>query len=890
MMNRGITSKIKASADCREIFRRFWPSQYREVGNCFCPFHNDKEPSFQLDRDLGHCHSGCGSFDAIALYAKGAGISNAEAIKALAAELGIDGSLKEEKEVISAKDTSYFKSRFKKSTRQPIRDEMWRYLENRKLKDMTRHLQERGLVGYDSKFRSVVFLLRDKSEQVVGLQCISDTGKKHLVKGSSGKTGYFHIGRDRGTQVITEGVFDLLSVCSVSEKFGALATISANTVEKLRGLNLNDPVLFFDRDAAGQKATANALKIIPDARVVDWSMAPKECKDVNDILKGGHTETIVQMIEGAKSLSGEEMKLIMAEHSQGKKDGKKSNSAKETVSKIIVETFLHEARLFHTPRGEAYAVVPMGDHSECWPLLSGRLKQWVSRIIFEVEEKVVGGQAYRDAVGVLAGIANQDRPQEKIHIRIGHSQEKIYLDLCNTAWEVVEISRDGWGVLNQSPVNFVRSPGALPLPKPTKGGNLLELRKFLNLDDEPFILAISWLLGTFHPSGPYPILVLTGEQGTTKSTAAQLLKGLVDPHQLALRTVPREERDLSIAASNAHILIFDNLSSISSWLSDGLCRVATGGGLAVRKLYSGDEEDIFQYCRPLILAGIGGFIYRHDLTDRCIFTELSPIPEAERTPLSLLMAHFEAAKPEILGGLLDAVCMALQNQHTVTYETLPRMADFALWVQAAEPALPWSKDDFIQVYTENRQGIVEQTLEGDLVGSAIRKFMEPRNGWEGTASDLLGVLEGLQSDKITTTKEWPKSGRVLSSRLKRSATFLRTIGIDVHFEKTKNARLISIQKGDAKGDAKSDMRSILRHPESQIKSETYKKGDDGDARDAKHPSNYYLGFWEKVEKEGIEREEKEKGNTDIFASPSSLASPPENEPDDIEEEFEECLI
>lgn len=49
--------EIKERSSCIDLFRRFWPDNYREHGNCVCPFHGDREPSMQLTRDKAHCHA-----------------------------------------------------------------------------------------------------------------------------------------------------------------------------------------------------------------------------------------------------------------------------------------------------------------------------------------------------------------------------------------------------------------------------------------------------------------------------------------------------------------------------------------------------------------------------------------------------------------------------------------------------------------------------------------------------------------------------------------------------------------------------------------------------------------------------------------------------------------
>jgi hypothetical protein len=41
-------------------------------------------------------------------------------------------------------------------------------------------------------------------------------------------------------------------------------------------------------------------------------------------------------------------------------------------------------------------------------------------------------------------------------------------------------------------------------------------------------------------------------------------------------------------------LAFDNLSGLPAWLSDALCRLASGGSFAVRQLYTDDDDVPFQ--------------------------------------------------------------------------------------------------------------------------------------------------------------------------------------------------------------------------------------------------------------------------------------------------------
>jgi hypothetical protein len=251
-----------------------------------------------------------------------------------------------------------------------------------------------------------------------------------------------------------------------------------------------------------------------------------------------------------------------------------------------------------------------------------------------------------------------------------------------------------------------------------------------------------------------------------------------------------------IAATNAWIVAFDNLSGVPVWLSDALCRLSTGGGFSTRALYSDSEETIFNATRPIILNGIDQIAARHDLADRSIIFNLPPIPEEKRIPERELLERFNAAHPKLLGVICDAIRTGLTNYANTRLSCLPRMADFALWVSAAEPCLPWGAGEFLNAYVGNRKEAVELSLESDPISSAVRELMASCSEWEGTASELLDKLAELIPERIQKTSSWPKKPNGLSTRLRRSATFLRAVGIEIDFYRLPNLRrrIISIRK------------------------------------------------------------------------------------------------
>jgi hypothetical protein len=427
----------------------------------------------------------------------------------------------------------------------------------------------------------------------------------------------------------------------------------------------------------------------------------------------------------------------------------------------------------------------------------------LARRFHEQHGKTPNAQALVDAINVLAGKALFDGPEHQVHLRLAEHEGLIYLDLGNERWEAIAIDRSGWRIVADPPVKFRRTRGMLPLPTPVAGGSLTSLRRFINVpphgdgDDAPWILTVAWLIAAFRARGPYPVLVALGEQGSAKSTLQRVLRSLIDPNKASIRSLPRDERDLMIAATNSWCLAFDNLSHLQDWQSDALCRISTGGGYAGRELYSDQDETILDVQRPIILNGIEEIVTRNDLLDRSIIEYLLSISPDRRRPEKHFWREFEQERPAILGAILDAVRTALANEATVTLDGHPRMADFAEWIVAAEPALPWEKGAFLAAYQSNQQDANALTLEASPVAQALRKFMQKRTDrWVGTATDLLSELEVITSDQVRRQKSWPGSARTLSNHLHRLAPNLRAIGLAMAFgERTHGGtRIIQITR------------------------------------------------------------------------------------------------
>jgi hypothetical protein len=452
--------------------------------------------------------------------------------------------------------------------------------------------------------------------------------------------------------------------------------------------------------------------------------------------------------------------------------------------------------LWHDPDHEPYVTVTVGGHRENHLLRGHWFRLWLQREYYERSGTMPRPQALSDYLLLLEGEATFRGDRRETHVRVARDEDSVYIDLGDDAWQAIKVTKSGWVITSDPPVAFVRPKGMRSLPMPVRGGTIRDLQSVINLKtDDDLKIFVTWMLAALRPAGPFPILCLNGEQGSAKTTAARVVRRLIDPNSAETRTSPREERDLMIAARNSWVISLDNLSNIGDRLSDALCRVATGGGFGARKLFKDTDETVFEAKRPIVINGIPQLASRPDLGDRCYGVVLPAIPTRERMPEATFWERFGEEAPRILGLLLDGVSQALRDEVEVREEAmrdnfeLPRMTDAALWMEAAAPAFGWQRGSIVPVLLKNHADMQMQIVDADLVANAVVRLLESRDEWKGNSSDLLTALNSVTPADRQRMKEWPKSPSSLSQKVRRAAPGIRTLGIAVS-ERTLDGRTI----------------------------------------------------------------------------------------------------
>lgn len=452
----------------------------------------------------------------------------------------------------------------------------------------------------------------------------------------------------------------------------------------------------------------------------------------------------------------------------------RGSSARKSASTMLVE-LAHDWYSFGlSDAGEPFAL-PKGGPPVVVLLRGAKcsLRSELASAYFRSTGKVAPQQALADALLVIEGEAHhQEGDARALHLRVAAHESDLWLDLGDQTGRAVRITSGGWTV-DVPPILFKRTALNGVLPDPVSGGSLDELWRRLNVTEADRPLIAAWLVAALHPDMPHPVLHLSGEQGTGKTSAAKMLVQIVDPSPVPVRTPPRDVDSWITAAAGSWVVGIDNLSAVPAWLSDSLCRAVTGDGDVRRRLYTDGDLAVFAFRRCVVTTGIDLGALHGDLTDRLLPVHLDVIADTARLEEQEMWRDWEAAHPRILGAVLDLAASVKAAFPSVALKKRPRMADFARVLAAVDAVLGTSGLDR---YLDLQGAVAADSLTGDPFIVAVRERLTEGSGtFEGTAADLLALVTPSE-ERWRAPKGWPSSPRVVTQRLHQQAPVMRKAG------------------------------------------------------------------------------------------------------------------
>ena len=331
----------------------------REMKGC-CPFHNEKSPSFYVNDDKGFYHCfGCGAHgDVIRFMTDNMGLPFMEAVKQLAGEAGLEvpaasPEARAKAEVadslgeLTARAAAWFQTQLASDGGGAARA----YLERRGVQPaiveafalgyspdtrtaLRSHLKdapadkllEAGLIGrtdegdtYDRFRGRLMFPIRDRRGRVVGFggRALGDGQPKYL---NSADGPLFDKGRllynlDRagpaarksGRLIVVEGYMDVIGLAQagIAEAAAPLGTAMTETQLELAWRLVDEPVLCFDGDGAGQRAAVRAamraLPLLKPGKSLRIASLPAG-QDPDDVCRSGGAAAFEAVLASAVSL------------------------------------------------------------------------------------------------------------------------------------------------------------------------------------------------------------------------------------------------------------------------------------------------------------------------------------------------------------------------------------------------------------------------------------------------------------------------------------------------------------------------------------------------------------------------------------------------------------
>lgn len=462
-------------------------------------------------------------------------------------------------------------------------------------------------------------------------------------------------------------------------------------------------------------------------------------------------------------------------------DNKHTNSASakqsvaEKLMKIVLEEYdlhrAHDSSAFLTSKFQPrHLGISLSDTSV-------ELEAELADAFYSREAKVASDSALRGCLKAISGAAKK-LPAEPLHLRVGFQDGVIWIDLGRAAGEVIRIADGAWELRGSAEICFRRTPLIAELPLPAESGSLDDLWSFMNVAEKDQALLVGCIVSAFIPDIAHPITLMSGEQGTGKSTNARMILDLIDPSSVGLRSIPKQE-DWVITASNAWGIGIDNISKIADWLSDALCRAVTGDGDVRRKLYTNTGISVITLRRVIVLTGIDFGELRGDLAERIVSIKLSRISSKKRRDEEELQKKWMKARPGIFREILDLVAVVAATADTVELDDLPRMAKFAKILRALDIHRGTNS---LGRYYEQLHELSETILSSNPFIEELRARI---TDFHGTSKELLTKLDGFK-DSARAPRGWPQKASEVTEILKRFAPALREAGWTVEDEGNRN--------------------------------------------------------------------------------------------------------
>lgn len=464
---------------------------------------------------------------------------------------------------------------------------------------------------------------------------------------------------------------------------------------------------------------------------------------------------------------------------------------------------------FRNQLGDTYVQVPIENTFVNYPLNSEIYKKMLRRMYYNMTKKCVRKETIQQVVETLMAKASFEGKEYEVYKRFAMYNEKLYYYLADTENTIFCISKESVKICKDAPIRLIKRKSMLEQPMPIKGKNFMNMMRkyyhFESIEDE--ILHDVILVTRLVTNIEQPIVIYTGVKGSSKTTSMDLDKRCLDLSSNNVTIMPKNEEDFLLTLDSQDIVCLDNIDRITKSQADIFCQAVTGATAVKRKKYTDSELCEVRIKSTIYITGINLLSERSDFLDRCIFLNTKPFTSEIRKSKSQVLEEFEKDKPYILYELFTVLSKAMKIYSEVELQQNDRLLDFLKWGCAIAKAIGYKESEFLQAYRKNRRGIDEELLANDEVANAVLLYLEKKNKFYGTMTELSNELGEMMLEKTFFVSNKIKSPIQLSKRLKELETGFYNVGIELEIGKKQGKRFVELKRKTKQGQKKSIRKS-----------------------------------------------------------------------------------
>lgn len=491
------------------------------------------------------------------------------------------------------------------------------------------------------------------------------------------------------------------------------------------------------------------------------------------------------------------LKLYPDQAMQPKRTWEKGEIEGESAIEVLLNDIETDHHQFYHDRSEiAYVSVKSDGITTYMEVNSKEYKRYLRYLYFKKYGKTLSHDTLQQVLNTLEVQAINEGKEISPANRCKYLDGKIYYYLADHEQSVVLIDENGYSIVADSPVPFIKKQNMSEQVLPLQGGDSLKKLgmkywKFASKKDR--IMHWIVLITRFITDCPLPIIYYFGDRGAAKTTTMRMDKMIVDPSEIDVKVLPKHTSDVISSVANQYMVCYDNVSHISEELSNICCVVATNGYYSKRMLYSNNSEYPIKLNARLSFSGITNLTAKADLIDRMVCIKLKRIENSKRQTEETIMGNFKNDLPYILDRIMNVLSKTLGIYKSLQLDSLPRMADFARWGYAVAEAMGYGGDTFLKIYKENQEELLDNMISEDTVITVLLEMMKRQGHYKGSVTDL-GVTLTKQAEKmgINTKVGWIKGASALSRKLQENQSVLSMVGITMNRGKTNGDRYIEL--------------------------------------------------------------------------------------------------